>query len=533
MPASSPVRIAIAQINTAVGDCKGNAEKIISYISKAKEQHADIVIFPEMAITGYPAEDLWLRKEFIENNLETLKEIILRTKGIGAVIGFACEEDGKLFNSAAYILDGKLEGTQHKTHLPNYGVFDEKRYFSPASHHQLFSCRGVDFAITICEDIWAEDDIIAEHSRQGASFIVNISASPFHKGKLQERIALLSKRAASQNVPIVYINLVGAQDQLVFDGASLIFDDAGKLIAKGNSFQEDFVVSPLQGSEIIPSIDDGEALLKALILGTRDFIRKNNFHDVVIGLSGGIDSSVTAAIAVEALGKEHVVGVLMPSVYTSEESEVDAAQLEKNLGIKVLHFPIDGIVNSYSQALAKEFEKVGIGRTEENIQARIRGNILMALSNKFGWLVLATGNKSEIATGYATLYGDLAGGLAVLGDVFKTDVYRLAEFINEKKDIIPKNVIAKAPAAELKPNQKDSDTLPPYEILDPILKSYLEDRKSEEEIIQMGYIPELVKGIIGMIHRNEFKRAQIPPCIKVSRMAFGKDWRMPISKHKG
>lgn len=532
MAAPSPIRIAIAQINTEVGDFKGNAEKIITHISKAKDQHADMVIFPEMAVTGYPAEDLWLRKEFIEKNLTALKEIIPRTKGIGAVIGFAFEDDEKLFNSAAYILDGKLIGTQHKTHLPNYGVFDEKRYFSPANSHQVFSCKGLKFAITICEDIWAEDDIIAEYSRQGASFIINISASPFHKGKLQERISLLSKRAASHNIPIVYANLVGAQDELVFDGTSLIFDGAGKLIAKGNSFQEDFIVSTLHGSEIFPAAGGDEEILQALILGTRDFLRKNNFQDAVIGLSGGIDSSVTAAIAVESLGKEHVVGVMMPSRYTSKESGVDAAQLAKNLGIRTIQLPIDDIVNSYSQALAKEFEKGNIGKAEENIQARIRGNLLMALSNKFGWLVLATGNKSEIAAGYATLYGDLAGGLAVLGDVLKTGVYRLAQLINEKREVIPKSIIGRVPTAELKPGQKDSDTLPPYELLDPVLKSYLEDRKSEEEIVQMGYSLEMVKGVVKMVHANEFKRAQIPPCIKVSSMAFGKDWRMPIcQKH--
>ncbi len=533
MPVPSQILIAVAQINSAVGDFKGNKDKIISGIARAREKKADIIIFPEMAITGYPAEDLWLRKEFIEKNISTLREIIPCTMGIGAVIGFACEEDGKLFNSAAFISDGQLVGTQHKTHLPNYGVFDEKRYFFPAGRHQLFTCKDIKFGITICEDLWVKDDICADYSAKGASFIINISASPFHKGKLHERIALFSQKAALHKLPIVYANLVGAQDGLVFDGRSLIFDRAGRLIAQLKQFQEDFLISPLEGSQIFPNADGDVELLKALILGTRDFVEKNNFKDVVIGLSGGIDSSLTAAIAVEALGKEHVFGVMMPSIYTSKESEDDAAKLANNLGIKAIHLPIQDLINSYSNALASEFRGFNMDKTEENIQARIRGNLLMALSNKFGWLALATGNKSEIATGYATLYGDLAGGLAVLGDVFKTAVYKLAKIINEKNEIIPQRVLSKAPTAELKQNQKDSDTLPPYELLDPILSSYLEDGKSELDIVKNRHNPDIVRRIVGMVHTNEFKQRQIPPCIKVSPMAFGKDWRMPISKAKG
>jgi len=480
-------KLALAQINATVGDTGGNTEKVIEYIKKAKSKDVDLVIFPELTTTGYPPKDLLLKPSFIKANKEALEKVISETKDIAVIIGFVDELSENIYNAAALIQNRRLIGIQHKTHLPNYDVFDEKRYFKPATESSIFNLNGLKLGINICEDIWVDNGPTGIQAKLGADFIVNISASPFYAGKSKERRGLIAKRAKENNIPIVYVNLVGGQDDLVFDGRSYVFNKEGALIAEGKPFEEDLVITNLDGTGIIPEGEDPvREIYGALRIGIRDYVRKNGFEKVVIGLSGGIDSALTAALATEALSAQNVVGVSMPSAISSQSSKADAKKLADNLGIEYRVVPIIDAVNAYTAMLSDEFKGTEPDVTEENIQARIRGNILMALSNKFGYLVLSTGNKSELAVGYCTLYGDMSGGLAAISDVPKTTVYKLARYINaaKGKEIIPKNIIIKEPSAELKEGQKDTDSLPPYEVLDPILQAYIEENKSKEEIIQ-------------------------------------------------
>jgi len=555
------IRIALAQINPTLGDLKGNAQKILDFIGRAKKVKADIVTFPELSICGYPPEDLLLKERFIKDNLKMLEFIKKNISGIIAIIGFVSEdENGNIYNSAAIIKDKKLRGIYRKIELPNYGVFDEKRYFKSGKDVPVFILNGVIFGVNICEDIWKENGIAKVQSDKGAKIIINISSSPYHTGKVNLRKNILLERVKETKTYVCYNNLVGGQDELVFDGASLVLDPEGNEIARGKQFEEDLVVAdlaveaetkdefrdkdyinlgklndnelPALEIKIPRKLDPLEEIYKALVLGTRDYVKKNGFEKVIIGLSGGIDSSLTAVIACDALGKENVIGISMPSRYSSEGTQRDAEILAKNLGIKFTRVYIDKIFSSYLDSLEKEFQGLRPDVTEENIQARIRGNILMALSNKFGYLVLTTGNKSEVSCGYCTLYGDMAGGFNVLKDVFKTLVYKLTIFRNEKgkNNLIPESIIKRPPTAELRPDQKDEDTLPPYSILDGILKKYVEEGKSYREILQDGeFDPQLVRKVIQMVDKNEYKRRQAPPGIKITPRAFGKDWRFPIT----
>jgi len=563
----SSLRIAVAQINTTVGDLGGNTKKIIEYIKKASKFKTDIVIFPELAITGYPPEDLLLREDFVSENKEYLKKIAKETKRLTAIVGFADKKDA-IYNAAAVLNKGKIKGVYHKIYLPNYAVFDEKRYFQPGQECPVFIINGIVTGINICEDIWYHEGPPRWQAKKGgAELIINISSSPYHSGKGELRKKMISERARENNCHIIYNNLIGGQDELVFDGNSFVFDKKGRLIAEGKQFEEDMIFADLEFSGIsnrkskIPPVkvikvsgkSNGEIkphlpetgknkpldklgeIYTALLLGTRDYVRKNGFSKVVIGLSGGIDSALTAVIVVDALGNDNVIGVSMPSLFSSAGSIIDAEELSKNLSIKFFKISISALMETYDTTLEDVFEKLQRDTTEENIQARIRGNILMALSNKFGWLVLTTGNKSEISTGYCTLYGDMAGGFAILKDVPKTLVYELAKYKNslEGREIITRSILEKEPSAELKPNQKDADTLPPYSVLDPILHAYVEEDKPVEKIVKMGYNKEIVRRIAQMVDKNEYKRRQAPPGIKITPKAFGKDRRLPITNKWG
>lgn len=569
------LRIGLCQINTTVGDIEGNTRKIMDYIKQGKRMGADLLVFPEMAVTGYPPEDLLFMPKFIEANLKAIKKIAQTTSSITAIVGFVDKKEN-IFNSAALLHRGRLVEAYSKTYLPNYGVFDEDRYFQPGKENFIFTLKSIPIGISICEDLWYPGDPIRTQALYGgAELIVNISSSPYHAGKSALREKMISTRASDNAAIVAYCNLVGGQDELVFDGGSVIFDQRGELIVRGKQFEEDLVLADLDfeavfrmrlhdprirrerlaeeerdlrkidlpGHQVKPGrpprlpkrnskpLDRLSEIYSALVLGTRDYIRKNGFHTVLIGLSGGIDSALTAAIAVDALGKKGVVGVAMPSHYSSKESMEDAKTLAENLGIQFLTIPITDIFQAYLKTLAPSFQGVGPDVAEENVQARIRGNILMALSNKFGWLVLTTGNKSEMSVGYCTLYGDMAGGFAVLKDVPKTLVYELAKFKNKKegKAVIPRNVFVKAPSAELRPNQKDEDSLPPYPVLDPILQAYVEEDKGVEEISKMGFDKKLIKEVIQMVDRNEYKRRQSPPGVKITHRALGKDRRLPVT----
>jgi NAD+ synthase (glutamine-hydrolysing) len=528
-----------------------------------------------MAVTGYPPEDLLLMPKFIEANLKAIKTIAKATSSITAVVGFV-NKDGDIFNSAALLHDGKLIDVYSKIYLPNYGVFDEDRYFQAGKENFIFNLKSTPIGLSICEDLWYPGDPIRTQTLYGgAELIVNISSSPYHAGKLAFREKMISTRASDNAAIVTYCNMVGGQDELVFDGGSLIIDQRGELIVRGKQFEEDLVLADLDMEAVFrlrlhdprirrervseeekglrkielpnqtrlnrkrPSIPKRESkpldrlseIYTALVLGTGDYIRKNGFQTVLIGLSGGIDSALTAAIAMDALGKKGVVGVTMPSQYSSRGSVEDSELLAKNLGIRLINIPITEIFQAYLKTLSPSFKGLKLNVTEENIQARIRGNILMALSNKFGWLVLTTGNKSEMSVGYCTLYGDMAGGYAVLKDVPKTLVYELTKFRNKKegKDLIPKCVFIKPPSAELKPNQKDEDSLPPYPILDPILQAYVEEDKGVEDIAKMGFKERLIKEVIQMVDRNEYKRRQSPPGVKITHRALGKDRRLPVT----
>jgi NAD+ synthase (glutamine-hydrolysing) len=566
------IRIAMAQINPTVGDLAGNRDRIIDALGRARKLRADIVAFPELALTGYPPEDLVLKPQFVKDNLKTLRDIQRATKGITAVVGFVDKNDC-IHNAAAVMHDGRHVHTYHKMLLPNYGVFDEYRYFKPGTRFPVLTIRGVHVGVNICEDIWFADGPTRVQALAGAEVIVNINASPYHRGKGKERLRMLAARARENDVIIAYTNAVGGQDELVFDGQSMIVGKDGRLILSGKQFEEDLVIADLQVAPSRPvtekkkkfwnvldmnkefidriTISDRpapkrkplpavrrsaplsacEEIYTALVVGTRDYLRKNGFRAVVIGLSGGVDSSLVAAVAVEAIGKENLTGVLMPSQYTSKESIEDAAALARNLGIKTLTIPIMQPYDSYLTMLRNAFAMTRVDVTEENLQARIRGNILMALSNKFGWLVLTTGNKSEMSVGYATLYGDMAGGFGVIKDVPKTVVYDLSRCANQRagRTLIPKRVMTKAPTAELRPGQKDSDSLPVYPVLDPILKAYVEDYKSFDEILAMGFDRKTVERVIRLVDASEYKRRQSPPGVKITPRAFGRDRRFPIT----
>lgn len=544
------LRLALAQINLTVGNLAGNARKILEYIEVAKERRADVVIFPELTLCGYPPEDLLLKDSFIKENLKIIHDLAKQVKGITAIVGFVDQDkNSNLYNALAIIQNGRVKEVYQKHKLPNYGVFDEKRYFHPGKTEGIFKAKDVKIGVSICEDIWIQNSIYKLQAKKKCRVLINISSSPYEFDKLSVRKNLLMKRAKETKAYVAYVNLIGGQDELVFDGASMVVDPAGRIIAQAKQFEEDFMVVDL-GKRVIASDRKGtkksykdkiaslslatalspiEEIYRALVLGTHDYVRKNGFEKVVVGLSGGIDSALVAVIACEAIGRENVVGVTMPSRFTSSGTKSDAIQLAKNLNIRCLEIPIEEVAKAYNQALHPAFAKVKPDTTEENIQARIRGNYLMALSNKFGWLVLTTGNKSEIAVGYCTLYGDMSGGFAVIKDIPKTKVYELSRFINQRHHgLIPETIIDRAPTAELRENQKDQDTLPPYETLDQILEEYIEKHQSIDDIAKK-HPKELVKRVIQMVDRNEYKRRQAAPGIKITSRAFGKDWRLPLT----
>ncbi len=534
------MRIALAQINPTVGDLKGNYDKILDFIRRAETQGADIVVFPELVICGYPPEDLLLKEHFIRDNLEVLQSLIKKIKGITVIVGFVdVDKKKRLYNAAAIIADGKLKGVYHKHDLPNYGVFDEKRYFDSGTSPDVFLIDGVKIGVNICEDIWVDRGIYLSQAKKGAKVLINISSSPYDIDKLSAREKLLQTRARQTKTFLCYVNLVGGQDELIFDGGSMVTTPQGKIIANAKQFEEDLVVVDLPVGKnnvkksiqrhVMPKFSQIERIYKALVLGTRDYIRKNGFKKVIIGLSGGIDSALVAAIAVEAIGKDNVIGVSMPSRYSSVGTKTDAKGVARNLGIEFKEIPIESAVESYAKILEKEFSGLAPNIAEENIQARIRGNILMALSNKFGWLVLTTGNKSEIAVGYCTLYGDMSGGYAVIKDVFKIKVYELARLCNARgKEIIPQSVIDRAPTAELRENQKDQDSLPEYDLLDQILIDYVDEHKSPAQISQKTE-KSVVDKVVKLVDASEYKRRQAAPGVKITQRAFGKDWRLPIT----
>ena len=496
----------------------------------------DMVVFPELVVTGYPPEDLLLKPAFVVAASNTVAKLAARTGDCTAVIGYPEPADGGLYNSAAVCARGEVLGVYRKQLLPNYSVFDEQRYFEASTAPgPLFEIAGVQVAVSICEDAWEPGPILAMVA-DGAELVVNVNASPYYAGRLSEREEMLAGRAAQAAVPIVYVNLVGGQDELVFDGASLVFDGHGRLVARAKQFEEDFLVVDVEpGSSISgrvePALEPVREVYEALVLGTRDYVRKNGFADVLISLSGGVDSSLVAAIAVDALGAEHVKGVMLPSRYSSEGSVADAIALTDRLGMRTYTVPIEPAQAAFEKMLAPVFEGRAPDVAEENLQARIRGNAVMTISNKFGWMVLSCGNKSEMATGYATLYGDMAGGFAVIKDVPKTLVYALCRDRNERSghDVIPQAVLDKPPSAELRPDQKDTDSLPEYDELDPIIEGYVEGDESVAELVARGFDEELARRVARMVDRNEYKRRQAPPGVRVSRKAFGKDRRPPIT----
>ena len=555
--ATQHVRVGLAQFNPVVGDIAGNSRRIRELYASADAAGCDIVVFPELSITGYPPEDLVLKSGFVAENQQSMRDIVAATQGCVAVFGFVDGSKGALANSAAIASNGTLHGTYNKQLLPNYSVFDEDRYFTPGTSFSLFTIAGVNVGVTICEDIWQADGPVQQQAKAGATLNININASPYHRGKFDERQQMVSERARANSCAIVYVNQVCGQDELVFDGGSMVFDHRGDMLMRAEQFGESLsfidievnesqvvngipVVEVSQSSRadgskhegvITPSTSDMEQVFGALVLGTRDYVRKNGFTDVVIGLSGGIDSALVAAIAVEALGSQHVHGVSMPSRYSSQGSRTDAAILASNLGVEMQTISIEPAFSAYLDMTAESFAGKTADLTEENLQSRVRGTTLMALSNKFSWMVLTTGNKSEIAVGYFTLYGDSVGGYAVIKDLLKTTVYELCRFVNLRagREVIPEVVITKPPSAELRPDQRDDQSLPAYEVLDPILELYVEQDRTAAEIIALGFDEALVRRISRLVDMNEYKRRQGPPGVRVSLKAFGKDRRLPIT----
>ncbi len=541
------MRIALAQINPLVGDIVGNTEKIIARIAVARDQGATLVAFPELSVIGYPPRDLVLKPRFVQAGADAVHRIAEHCRDIAAIVGFVepnIEPVGRhLRNAAAYCADGKVRQVRHKSLLPTYDVFDESRYFEPGPEIAIIEHEQVPIGLSICEDLWNDEqfgrqlyrrDPIGQLAAAGARVMLNISASPFTADKHAFRVQLFSNQARRHQLPLLVINQVGGNDELVFDGASVAFDAQGNLIAQAKAFEEDMLIVDLGSSRsgaIEPYPQGVAQVYEALVLGTRDYVVKCGFKHVVLGLSGGIDSAVTAAIAAAAIGPQAVTGVAMPSRYSSEHSRTDAEAVARNLGIDFKLVPITRIHEAFEAHLQPHFAGRPPDVTEENLQARIRGSTLMALSNKFGWLVLTTGNKSELAVGYSTLYGDMCGGLAVISDVPKTLIYPLARYINERagREIIPPGTLTKPPSAELRPDQTDQDTLPPYDVLDPILQLYINEEKSTEEIIAAGFDPEIVRRVVRMVDTNEYKRKQMPPGLKVTSRAFGAGRRMPIA----
>jgi NAD+ synthase (glutamine-hydrolysing) len=568
------LRLALVQINTIVGDLTGNTDKILTNIDRARALGVDLIAFPELAVPGYPPEDLLLKPSFVEANLQALERIARAAEGLTAIVGYV-DRDDDIYNAAAVLDRGQVAAVYHKTFLPNYGVFDEERYFRAGERPLIFQLAESKIGVNICEDIWYPAGPTKTQALAGAQLVINISASPYHAGKGLSRERMLATRAADNVVYMAFCNLVGGQDELVFDGGSVIVDERGAVIARAALFEEELLVTDLDlgavfrqrlhdprlrkerallsteaaacitlgpaparlkprsplSPQIAPHPDRRAEVYRAIVLGVGDYVRKNGFQRVVLGLSGGIDSALTACIAVDALGPANVTAVFMPSRYSSAESEEDARQLAQALGIDYRDIPIDSTFQAYLDMLADPFAGTERGVAEENVQARIRGNVLMALSNKFGWMVLTTGNKSEMSVGYATLYGDMAGGLAAIKDVPKELVYALSRYVNEREDreVIPQRVFDKAPTAELRPNQTDQDTLPPYPVLDGILHAYVEEDRSLEQIVHLGYDRETVTEVIRMVDRAEYKRRQAPPGIKITARAFGRDRRLPIT----
>lgn len=542
------LRVAAAQVNLTVGDIGGNERAIGEAIERAEAAGADVLMLPELAVSGYPPEDLVLRRDFVEANRKAIDRLAELTSSVTAIVGFVDSAEGRprgavdavsreVANAAAVLQGGTVAGVYHKVMLPNYGVFDEDRYFAVGSDPgRVFDIGGHLVGISICEDIWVADGPPSRQAANGASALLNINASPFHRGKATSREKMLAERARAANAPVVYLNLVGGQDELVFDGASVVLDARGEVLHRSPQFEEDFFVVdvPLAGESvepgsIAPLLDPSEEVYRALTTGLGDYVRKNGFTRVVVGLSGGIDSALTATIAADALGPDAVRGVAMPTRFSSQHSVDDARALAENLGIRFDLIPIDDVYEAQLDSLAPLFDGTATGVTEENLQARARGAILMAISNKFDSMVVATGNKSEMATGYATLYGDMVGGYAVLKDVFKTLLYDVARWRNKDGEVIPQNTIDKPPSAELRPDQKDSDSLPPYEDLDAVLERYVEQDMGIDQIVEDGYDRALVTGIARMVDRNEYKRRQAAPGVKITTKAFGKDRRLPIT----
>jgi NAD+ synthase (glutamine-hydrolysing) len=541
------MKIALAQINPTIGDFPGNMEKILAAAEKAIGLSCDLIVFSELVISGYPPRDLLENKDFVKANLMHLQKLVKSIKGIGVICGSVDsnpgQEGNRLYNSSALFDNGKILHQAHKRLLPTYDVFDERRYFEPGTECTPFLYKDYRIGLTICEDIWNYKEFFVKQLypidpieimvKEGANLLINIAASPYYVGKREFKWDMFGAIAKEYGVPLLYVNQVGGNDSVLFDGISLAFDSKGKMVARARDFGEDIVIFDTAGQkgDLHPvSETDTESLLNALIMGTGDYVRKCGFSRVVVGLSGGIDSALTACIAAQALGKENVAAIFMPSQYTSKENFEDTKALAANLGIKLFNMPIQEIFKRFLQELSPLLKDVATEVTGQNIQARVRQIILMALSNKFGYLLLSTGNKSELAVGYCTLYGDMSGGLAVISDVPKTMVYQIARLINKEKEVIPKRVIEKPPSAELKPDQLDQDDLPPYEVLDGILRAYIEDNKAAEEIIGMGFDPSVVRDIISRVDRNEYKRHQSPPGLKVTSKSFGYGRRYPIAQ---
>ncbi len=550
------MKIALAQINPVVGDVVGNSEKVRARIAEARDAGASLVVFPELTVAGYPPKDLLLKPRFVQANADAVRSIAESCQGIAAIIGYVepnVDPVGRrLRNAAAYCADGKVQQVRYKSLLPTYDVFDERRYFEPGPEISIVAHGQVPIGISICEDLWNDEQLIgrqlykvdpaAQLAAAGAKIMINISASPFTWDKQAFRMRLFGSHARRHHMPLVFVNQVGGNDELVFDGASAVFDPDGRVIAQAKAFEEDLLIADVpfaaepnattSAGNRVEAYPSGIAQLHdALVLGTRDYVQKCGFKAVVLGLSGGIDSAVTAAIAAAAVGPGNVTGVAMPSRYSSQHSKDDARTLAGNLGIRFKMIPIGAMHEVFEENLRPHFEGRAPDTTEENLQARIRGNTLMALSNKFGWLLLTTGNKSELAVGYCTLYGDMAGGLAVISDIPKTEIYPLAEYINAKagRDVIPRGTFTKPPSAELRPDQTDQDTLPPYALLDAILEEYVENEKSVDEIIALGFDADTVRKVIRWVDVNEYKRKQSAPGLKVTSRAFGFGRRMPIA----